>query len=64
MLTLADRGCVQWLTEDYRMYRGCVQGLTGDAQGMTGKAQGVTGDFHTDGFRASIVKLCASNSSQ
>lgn len=40
-VTVAHRGCVQGLTEDYRVYRSCVQGLTGDAQGMTGKAHGL-----------------------
>lgn len=25
-LTVAHKGCAQWLTEDYRVNRGCVQG--------------------------------------
>lgn len=46
----ADRGCVQWMTGDFKVYRECEQGLTGVAQGMTNKIQGMTGedrDFHT-----------------
>lgn len=44
-VTVAHRGCVQGLTEDYRVYRSCVQGLTGGAQRMTGKTQEVTGRY-------------------
>lgn len=40
---MAHRGCVQWLTGNYRVNRGCAQGINGVAQRMTEKTQRVTG---------------------
>lgn len=39
-LTVAQRGCVPWLTGDYRVYRCCVQRLTGVPRGCHGKHRG------------------------
>lgn len=48
MHTGADRGCVQGMTGDYRMYRGCVKRVTGDVQGVPRDVQG--GKRYTQGM--------------